>query len=207
MPSNRTISVNSDIYKFTNKKYSIQYQPFYRLLTVVNSAVLKFRKPWLLKYVVYLPTDTDNISSAIAELQRIYTSDGRPALYFHWSKEYKLDSTHNGLHWHLVLIGEARDWDSREYNVKSKVDQCLHTLLERGYINNFSHSAPKTVNARGLRGTVADPEGCADLLDWLSYDCKAETKDGLGGRLYGCSRVPVGTAPLAVPALQQQLAA
>lgn len=207
MPSNRPIR-DSKTLSYVNTRYTIQREPFNRLLRIVNHSISKFRKPALFKVVIYLGKSETNISRAMEELTRLYSEGGAEFLY-HWSKEYKVDSKHSGLHWHLVFIGEARTYEGREFYVRSRLRHCLSRLQESGLVNNFSFSDPWSENMKpnNLKPCVADQSRAIDLVNWLSYDCKAESKEEVQGRCYGCSRIPSDVEPLALWKLGQKLAA
>ena len=208
MPRTTNIQQEDDLYEFIKKNYTIQREPFLNLLKVVNYSLETMRKPHLMKVVIYLPKGEARISEALEELQRLYKLDGCPPFLYHWAKEFIEDSTHDGLHFHLVLIGEARDKSGVEYNVWGRMNVNLHKLRERGWIHSFDPSEPWSTSMKphSLMGCCSCPSRRADLINWLSYNCKAETKEGLT-RCYGSSQVPTSVEPLKLPQLVTTVAA
>lgn len=208
MPRIKTIKEDSPLFKHVNKRYSIQLEPFEKMLEMLNYSLIKFRKPALYKVVIYLKNEKQELSPVLDELKRLYVGNSScPSFYYHWAREYKVDSTHYGTHYHFTFIGEARDRDDNEWNVWQRINHSLHLLQNRGWINNYAFSVPKneSMKPHSLGACCYDPKRLGDLINWLSYNCKAETKEEVVGRKYGCSFVPIGFPIVNLPEEQANL--
>ena len=198
MPRTTILSKSSELGLVTNHKYSIERQPFDRLLKLVSYSTVLFKKPALYKVVIYLKNKDQSLSAMIDELKRLYAGNSKSELLYHWAKEFKIDSTHYGTHYHFVFIGAARGWDGREDYVEGRLRTALVQLQDKEWINNWSFSTPKseTMLPHSLKPCCRDSGRVRDLINWLSYNCKQETKEEVFGRRYGCSLIPTGTAIL-----------
>lgn len=206
MPRVKTIKSDNPLFQLTNQNYTIQLEPFEKLLKIVSYSLLSFRKPALFKVVIYLKNEQQELPPVIDELKRLYVANSScPGLLQHWAREYKVDSKHYGTHYHFTFIGETRDRGGKEWNVEQRLKAALHQLQSRGWINNYDFSEPwsLTMKPHSLKACCSDPERAQDLVKWLSYNCKAETKEEVGGRRYGGSIVPAGTPTLELPVQQQ----
>ena len=212
MSKNKVIGLYDPLKKLVKSKYSIELRPFESLLKLVNYSLIKFRKPALFKVVIYLKNEHQQLPPMIDELKRLYVSSQLcPSLLYHWAREYKVDSKHTGTHYHFTFIGETRDRAGSEWQVEYRLKQALHQLQSHGWINNYDFSVPwsQTMKPYSLKACCKDPDRTHDLVNWLSYNCKAETKEEVVGRCYGGSVVPAGTPTLELylQEVEQQLAA
>lgn len=198
MPRTTILNKGSELGLVTNNKYSVERQPFDRLLKLVSYSTVLFKKPALYKVVIYLKNKDQSLSAMIDELKRLYAGNSKSELLYHWAKEFKIDSTHYGTHYHFVFIGETRGWDGKEYYVEGRLRLSLTKLQANGWVNNYSFSKPmsETMLPHSLKACCNSYDRVRDLTHWLSYNCKQETKEEVVGRKYGCSVIPTGTATL-----------
>lgn len=192
---NKYITKSDYLYEFTNTKYKIESNAFDRLIKILSMSLEKFKYPRLYRVIVYLKSNDIKISSFMDEMQRHYVNgdDECPKLIYFWAKEYAKDDTHSGLHYHLILIGEGRGVN-KDYFVKKRITRAVMKLKKLDWIWSYDDRDPynSTTKADALRSCVSDKNRCSDLLRWLSYNCKAESKELVLGRRYGSTPIIKG---------------
>lgn len=198
MPRITILKKVSELGLVTKHKFSIEQEPYKRLLKLVSYSLAIFRKPALYKVVIYLKNEEQSLSAMIDELKRLYSGSSNSKLLYHWAREYKIDSTHYGTHYHFIFIGDARSWSGTEIYVEARLKLSLTKLQANGWINNYSFSKPwsATMLPHSLKPCCKDYDRVRDLANWLSYNCKQETKEKVAGKRYGCSLIPKDTLVL-----------
>lgn len=190
MPKITLINTRSQLNELINTNHEIQKEPFIKLLKIVQLSLKRFRRPNLIKFVIYLPETENSPKKFLDELRRVHNERNRPFPLYHWAREYKTDSSHFGFHYHFIFISERRGL-SQDYQPWAFLKHQLEIIRVKHLINNFSESVPISnhLKRNDLKKICSNPSQANDLCKWLSYDCKKNTKH-TGGRNYGSSRIP-----------------
>lgn len=182
------IRATDELAKEVKLEKDIHKVPYLKLKETVFASTKLMISPHLFHAVIYLSPKYNNMkdgwSKFMKEALRRLGSRVNIEPLLRWSKEMAFDEFHQGIHYHLQIIGETKGSRFSYHLV-----QVLDAMKKDGYCQNFYINKPKSPKLGNIKASLRNPATALDMWNWLSYTTKEQTKEHLTGRLYGGSNL------------------